>query len=165
MIHYFAYGSNMDLDVLQKLGVRVYHAEKGILEGWKLVFNVIDHEISGAGFANIELDPIAQVEGVIYTIDEPSVAALDRYEDYPRDYDKITLTIQTQQQQSRICLLYIGQPDRLSPNLIPTRPYLQTLLNGQRFLSPAYYQELLSLKNLLIRNKFKIYLKNDPAIR
>jgi gamma-glutamylcyclotransferase (GGCT)/AIG2-like uncharacterized protein YtfP len=146
MIHYFAYGSNMDLDFLQKLGVRVYHAEKGILEGWKLVFNVIDDEIPGAGFANIIPDPIAQVEGVIYTIDEPSVEALDRYEDYPRDYDKITLAIQTEDHQSRSCLLYIGQPDRLSQNLTPTCATRQALLNGQRFLSPAYYQELLRLK-------------------
>ncbi len=146
MIHYFAYGSNLDLDALQKLGVCVYHTEKGLLLGWKLVFNVIDDDVPGAGFANIQPDPIAQVEGIIYTIDEPSVEALDLYEDYPRDYDKITLDIQTNYPQIRTCLLYIGQPDRLSPNLTPTRETRQALLNGQRFLSPAYYQELLNLK-------------------
>jgi gamma-glutamylcyclotransferase (GGCT)/AIG2-like uncharacterized protein YtfP len=147
MIHYFAYGSNMDLEALQKLGVCIYHAEKGILLGWKLVFNVIDDEIPGAGFANLEPDRHAQVEGIIWTIDHPSVTALDRYEDYPRDYDKITLDIQTEYHQIRTCLLYIGQPDRCSPHLQPTQPYLQSLLNGRGFLSPAYYQKLVNLKS------------------
>jgi gamma-glutamylcyclotransferase (GGCT)/AIG2-like uncharacterized protein YtfP len=146
MIHYFAYGSNMDLDALQKLGVCIYHAEKGILLGWKLVFNVIDELVPGAGFANIEPDRHAQVEGIIWTIDEPSVAALDRYEDYPRDYDKINLEIQTEYHQVQTCLLYIGQPDRCSPHLQPTRLYLQSLLNGQAFLSPTYRHQLMNLK-------------------
>jgi cation transport regulator ChaC len=148
MIHYFAYGSNMDLAALPARGVTVDRAEKGTLHDWKLVFNVIDDDIPGAGFANIEPAQSAQVEGIIYTIDEPSVAALDRYEDYPRDYDKVILPIQTDHQKNLSCLVYIGQPDRLQPHLKPTAPYLRSLLQGRPFLNEPYYARLQTLETL-----------------
>jgi cation transport regulator ChaC len=148
MIHYFAYGSNMDRDALQERGVTIYRAEPGILYYWKLVFNVIDDEILGACFANIEPDRDAHVEGIIYTLDQASIAALDRYEDYPRDYAKIILSIQPEQHHPIRCLVYIGQPDRCQQTLKPTPQYLQSLLKGQPFLTHAYYAQLQTVATL-----------------
>ncbi len=143
MIHYFAYGSNMDRDALQERGVTIYRAEPGLLHHWKLVFNVIDDESPGSCFANIEPDRDAHVEGIIYTLDPVSIAVLDRYEDYPRDYAKIILSIQQSEPHRPIrCLVYIGQPDRCQPTLKPTSQYLQSLLKGQPFLTDAYYAQL-----------------------
>ena len=148
MIHYFAYGSNLDSHALRHRGVTINSAEIGILRHWKLVFKVIDDEISGAGFATIKPDRESQVEGIIYTIDDASVKVLDCYEDYPRDYTKEILTIQAEDHRSIPCLVYVGQPDRLRTGLKPTTTYLQSLLNGRPFLSEIYYTKLCATETL-----------------
>jgi gamma-glutamylcyclotransferase (GGCT)/AIG2-like uncharacterized protein YtfP len=148
MVKYFAYGSNMDLQRIKSRGVNVYNIEKGVLNNWRLVFNVIDEDVAGSGFANIQPYEKSQVEGIIYSIDELSVINLDKFEDYPIDYSKEILKVKDESNQYIECLVYVGQLDRLKPNLKPTSSYLQFILNGRSFLSERYYEKLANIDTL-----------------
>ena len=53
VLKYFAYGSNMDGDRLRERGVRFYKRERGVLEGYRLVFNKRSSKGSREGYANI----------------------------------------------------------------------------------------------------------------
>ena len=148
MIKYFGYGSNMDLQRIKARGVNIYNLERGTLENWRIVFNLIDEDIVGSGFANIEPHDKSNVEGVIYLIDEVSVISLDKFEDYPIDYSKEILKVKDENNQYVECLAYVGQLGRLRPELRPTRSYLQHILNGRSLLSEQYYQKLANTNTL-----------------
>jgi len=147
-VAYFAYGANMNLQHLCNLGVQVLRAERAILEGWRLCFNVVDREQLGSGFANILPSDGDRVEGVLYLIATVSIASLDTYEDYPQDYGKVWVKVQTWEGLTVECFVYVGRCDRLAEGLLPTDQYLQLLLTAQPFLSVEYYRELKHLQVL-----------------
>jgi gamma-glutamylcyclotransferase (GGCT)/AIG2-like uncharacterized protein YtfP len=149
MIKYFAYGSNLNLERLKSRGVTVYNSEQGILEDWRLVFNLIDETLVGAGFANIEPCKGCKVEGLIYSISDSSIANLDKFEDHPRDYMKDYVDVIDCNGEKIKCLAYIAQKNRIQPSLTPTEEYLNHILKGQKWFSEAYYQNLLKVKKSL----------------
>lgn len=166
MLQYFAYGSNLDFAHLARLGIEVLAAERGILRGWRLTFNVVDSGIDcgeeGVGLANLErcdrpapnaasnarMANWQDAEGAILTLDARSLPPLDAYENYPIDYDRQILDILNATGQMVPCWVYFGQPNCLGENLKPTRPFLQKILAGRNFLSAAYYQDLAAIATL-----------------
>lgn len=142
MINYFTYGSNLNIKRAKRWGVKVLDVEAATLQHWQLTFSVINEVKENAGFANIIPRKDANVEGAIIYTDEKSVLSLDEYEDYPIDYLKQQITVQTQSGTSISCFAYVGNPERVRPNLHPKRPYLEHILAGRSFMSDSYYQKL-----------------------
>jgi gamma-glutamylcyclotransferase (GGCT)/AIG2-like uncharacterized protein YtfP len=82
MLHYFAYGSNMDP---RHMAERVPGARKvgpGRLDGFRLEFNVYSTEWNG-GAANLELDRDSRVWGVIWEVPEEQAGGLDAFQGHP----------------------------------------------------------------------------------
>jgi len=150
-VAYFAYGANMNLQHLCNLGVQVLRAERAILEGWRLYFNVVDREELGAGFANILPSDGDRIEGVLYLIMVGAIVSLDVYEDYPQDYEKVWLRVKTWAGLVVECFVYVGRGDRLAEGLLPTDQYLQLLLAAQPFLSVEYYRELEQINSKTVK--------------
>ncbi|MFA5173545.1 MAG: gamma-glutamylcyclotransferase family protein, partial [Candidatus Paceibacterota bacterium] len=139
---YFAYGSNMDEEVMKWRGVNYTDRFFGKLENYKLVFQEFykKEKLDGV-FANIIPQKGSYVEGIIYECDE-SVERLDKQEDYPVEYLKEELNIDSERGPIE-CLVYVGNPESVRDEEAPKKKYLSHLLNGKDLLSEDYYKKLL----------------------
>ena len=94
---YFAYGSNMDIDWVQKRGMAFVGRCAGRLTGYRLVFNKRAKGQQGVAHANIERLGAGVVEGVLYTLIAPeAITQMDPYEGYPVRYDRAIVSVETE---------------------------------------------------------------------
>lgn len=148
VINYFTYGSNLDIERAKLRGVNILEVEAATLHNWQLSFSVINDAVEGAGFANIKPRDGARVEGAVIYTDRKSIMALDDYEDYPIDYLKQDITVESRDGSSITCFAYVGNPERVKPNLHPTKSYLKHILAGKPFFSEAYFNKLQNTKTV-----------------
>jgi len=141
-LYYFAFGSNMGMQRMDKRKVKFTDRQKGIMKDWKLVFNKIRDEEKGSGYANIEPEIGSIVEGIIYKVSEEGIEKLDRREGVPDDYLQETMSVGNNNQESINCIVYIANRSKINNSLKPERWYLNHLLAGKEFLSENYYSWL-----------------------
>lgn len=84
-IYYFAYGVNLNKDVLRKRIGDWKISKKAILEGYTLCFSVYSKSWKG-GVADIREMEGSRVYGAVYLITEEQLNMLDRYEGVPNTY-------------------------------------------------------------------------------
>ena len=141
---YFAYGSNCNPAVMKKKGVRFTSRRRAVLRGFRLLFNkkaMRRNLPEDIGFANINQDANGNVEGILYEIADADLERLDSSERYPDHYDRIEVTVETDEEQHR-CFTYRAQPDKVSEGLKPSRNYLNHILAAGDFLSRQYHEAL-----------------------
>lgn len=136
MLHYFAYGSNMNKDRMHERVGYVLESMPGILSGWRLVFNKKARDGTSV-YANIVPDPDGEVQGCVYQVTRDDIDTLDGYEGYPAHYDRkeIQLLANTEMISA---VVYIAAPEMICDDLKPTRDYLNHLLAGKEYLTPSY---------------------------
>jgi gamma-glutamylcyclotransferase (GGCT)/AIG2-like uncharacterized protein YtfP len=83
---YFAYGANVNQRNLRRYAPRARALCTARLPGHRLVFK---------GFADAIVDVKSHVAGVLYEITPACELALDRYEEVPKLYRKVTVTVET----------------------------------------------------------------------
>jgi hypothetical protein len=81
------------------------------------------------------------VEGILYEIIDDDLERLDGSERYPDHYDRIEVTVETDEGHERCCT-YRAQPDMVRAGLKPSRNYLNHILAAGDFLSRQYYEAL-----------------------
>jgi len=137
---YFAYGSNLDPDQMQRRCPG--HGVVGLaeLKDYRLSFPLTSHDWGG-GVASVSVAHGDGVWGVVYDVSDDNLAALDRYEHFvgPGDqhnlYDRETVSVQLVRADDgsfprRLrAWTYIARPSNPSP---PSRRYLDALLAGAR---------------------------------
>ena len=145
MFWYFGYGSNMDLTSLRAKGVEPRSSQRAVLRGWRLRFNVQHFFRHEGGVGNIEPtgDPSDLVRGVLHLCRDELLALLDAAEAYGHGYDRIELTVQADTGERR-AITYVGLPDFIDGHCLPTRRYLNILVQGATTagLDPAYVEAL-----------------------
>jgi gamma-glutamylcyclotransferase (GGCT)/AIG2-like uncharacterized protein YtfP len=142
MINYFAYGSNMNDKRMTERGVNFLSKEKGILKGYRFIINKKSQKNSNIGFANIIRDDNSEVEGIIYEVSEDDILKLDKFEGYPKHYNRDTYII-----NNKKCVIYIANDNWTSVNeLEATEEYKNHILEGKEYLSEQYYDKLLKIK-------------------
>ncbi len=146
LILYFSYGSNMNPLRMKERGVVFYSREYLVLPEWSLKFHKITFD-PNKGAANIVQDNRGVVEGVLYEVTMEGIVNLDKYEHYPIEYDRVTLTISHDGIEKDI-LTYIAHPHKTREGLKPSREYLDHLLAGEDILSENYYNMLKEVKTL-----------------
>lgn len=135
MFHYFGFGSNMSLLSLKAKGVTPLASQKAVLPGWRLRFNVQHFFRHEGGVGNIEYTGNLhdRVLGVLHQCSEDALALLDAAEAYGHGYDRIEVDVLTQQpEQTTSALTYIGMPQFIDNSCLPSRRYLNILLDGAR---------------------------------
>ncbi|MGH7662430.1 MAG: gamma-glutamylcyclotransferase family protein [Vulcanimicrobiaceae bacterium] len=92
---YFAYGSNLSKDAMQKRAPSARPVIAAVLSQHRLTFESNEPEGSSpAFFANIRPHADSLVPGALYEIDEAGVTALDTYEDVARGvYERCELSV------------------------------------------------------------------------
>lgn len=142
---YFAYGSNCNPAVMARKGVEFTSREFAVLSGFQLRFNkkaMREGLPPGIGFANINEQPGASVEGVLYEIVDEQLTLLDESERYPDHYTRIDITVETKDGSSVGCMAYQALPDKVESGLRPSRNYLNHILAAKDFLSWQYFDAL-----------------------
>ena len=122
MEYYIAYGSNLNVEQMKLRcpGAKVY--KKALMNGWKLTFR--------RTYLNIEPDASSSVDVVIWKITKQDELNLDRYEGYPRLYDKEYFTFPADG-KIMTAMVYRMDPERFP--IEPPRPdYLHTVADGYR---------------------------------
>ena len=137
----FAYGRNMDFNILKERGVSFEFIGMGILENYELKFNKLASNKKGVGYANVVGSNGSKVEGLLFSID--NIERLDKYEGFPNHYKKEILEIYHSGTLVR-AIVYIAVNDRISINLKPEESYLNSLLSAKDYLSHEYYKFLKS---------------------
>jgi len=143
-MYYFAYGSNCNPVVMKRKGVDFSSRRRAVLRRYRLLFNKKAYRESlpdSIGFANINEDADAIVEGVLYDICDEHLELLDQSERYPEHYGRIRVVVETDDGPIE-CFAYQAQPDKLATGLVPSRNYLDHILAADDFLSRQYYEAL-----------------------
>lgn len=102
---YIAYGSNMNLSQMAYRCPNSKVVGKGILRGWKLVFNI-----------HADIIPTGNREDtvpvVVWDIAKQDWKRLDMYEGYPRYYVKEEILTDIEDAGACKCIAYVMAPDR-----------------------------------------------------
>ena len=121
---YFAYGSNINLE---QMGYRCPDATvigPVTLENYELLFR-------RGGFATIAPCEGGKVHGLLWSITPECERSLDRYEGYPRFYDKRIVTVRDGEGRSLSDMAYI-MDERFREPMLPTTTYYNGILEGYR---------------------------------
>jgi hypothetical protein len=139
---YFAYGSNMNPARVRERGLAVSAVAGAWLPRYRLAFDKASSAHAGVGHANVLLDHDAFVEGVLYWLAGPEeILKMDRFESTPVNYSRDVVTVQTARGAVQTWT-YFANPAVRRKGLRPPRSYLNHLLAGRPYLSPAYYRWL-----------------------
>lgn len=86
---YFAYGANMNAEVLARRLMREsasFRRRRGVLMNHRLVFNKLSSTDPVVGYANVVACPGECVEGLLNELDDGALAQLDAIELVPHHY-------------------------------------------------------------------------------
>ena len=89
---YFAYGANLSKANMARLCPNAKPLTSANLPNYKLLFT-LSSRTDGGGTATVKLTHGERVPGALYEIDAACLRALDKYEDYPRDYNRINVIV------------------------------------------------------------------------
>ena len=121
---YFAYGSNINLGQMEYRCPDASVVGPVVLEGWELLFR-------RGGFATIAPKEGETVHGLLWSLTRSCERSLDRYEGYPRFYDKQMVTVRDSEGRSLSVMVYI-MDERFREPMLPTDSYYNGILEGYR---------------------------------
>lgn len=121
---YFAYGSNINLDQMDYRCPDATVIGPVALENYELLFR-------RGGFATIAPCEGGKVHGLLWSITPECERSLDRYEGYPRFYDKRMVTVRDGEGRSLSVMVYI-MDERFREPMLPSTSYYNGILEGYR---------------------------------
>ena len=93
-MYIFSYGSNMTIKRLTERGLDpIDIVGVGYIDHWRIRFNKKSYKDPTIGFANIEPFWGDRVYGVIFGVREEDIVKLDKFEGYPKHYQRTILPI------------------------------------------------------------------------
>ena len=151
---YFAYGSNMNPERMEKRVLNFTKGSSAKLKGYRLKFNKRADRNPLEGYANIVTSVGSIVEGILYEISKDDFCKIDKNEGVPIHYERKKITVQVINNKEIEAETYIANPSKIKDSLKPTKEYLEHLLKAKDMLSNEYYNWLKSTETLdqLIKN-------------
>ena len=121
---YFAYGSNINLDQMTYRCPDACVVWPVSLENYELLFR-------GGGFATITPCEGGKVHGLLWSLTPECERSLDRYEGFPRFYDKRMVTVRDGLGRELSVMAYI-MAERFREPTLPSTAYYNGILEGYR---------------------------------
>lgn len=115
---YFAFGSNMDVEQMQRRCLSAREVAPSVLDGYRFAYAGVSAS-RGAGVATVIKDPESYVEGMLYSITVEDLLRLDGFEGAPHWYQRKRLTVAEWDTRHREAWVYILD----QPLNLPTREY------------------------------------------
>jgi len=139
---YFAYGSNMDTDQMERRGLRVEGAAAAVLHGYRLAFTFDASERWLGGAADVVPEEGATVEGVLYHLGN-EISLMDPWEGVPDWYRRVAVEVEMLASGERSPAWTYEVVDKL-PHTPPSEGYAgKMVLAARKFgLSPGYVDSL-----------------------
>ena len=128
-MYYFAYGSNLNRKQMLERCPESKPAFTATLPHYRLVFLGWSRQWRG-GVASIRPFRGEKVPGAVYEISEQCLRRLDKFEGYPRDYNRLNVTVFSEDGEPVPAITYIkaGQAEETKPTL----EYLSVIQQGYR---------------------------------
>ena len=148
MLHYFAYGSNMNPARVRERGLQVAACCGASLHGMRLVFDKVSRRHPGVAHANIVYAPGERVEGVLYRLASAAeILKMDPFERAPWNYGRDAVVVRVTRpeacQDLRVpAWTYFANQGARRAGLKPPADYLAHLLAGRDYLSADYFARL-----------------------
>jgi gamma-glutamylcyclotransferase (GGCT)/AIG2-like uncharacterized protein YtfP len=141
MTHYFAYGSNMDQEQMNKRCPDAVLIGTATLKGYKLSFTIFSPKRS-CGCADITLSPKEYVHGLLYQMNDRDMKLMDKFEGHPKHYRRIYVAVETTGKDvSAFSYEVVNKIDGQRPS----KHYLGLIKQAaEKFDFPKKYQLLLS---------------------
>ena len=127
-MYYFGYGSNLSGAQMQERCPNSKFFAIGRLDGYRLLFDGFSRRWQG-GVANIAPDDRGLIWGTVYTMTPDDVAHMDKYECYPKDYQRREERIMLEGSRSIKALLYFRKPKQ---EHAPSYQYIDQIIRGAR---------------------------------
>lgn len=133
MFYYFGFGSNMNITSLRAKGVEPLRSRRAVLHGWRLRFNVQHFFRHEGGVGNIEAteSPDDHVLGLLHECPDEALSPLDTVEACGHGYERITVDVDADGKEIP-AFTYVGMPAFIDDSCLPSRRYLNILLEGAR---------------------------------
>jgi len=128
-MYYFAYGSNLSQKQMKRRCPDSRPVCTAVLPNYTVVFAGWDREWRG-GVATIRVCQGARAKGAIYDISAADFKRLDRYEGYPRVYDRMNVKVVTADDEYVDAVTYIKKQQ--SDETRPSAEYLAVIREGYR---------------------------------
>jgi len=128
-VYYFAYASNLSKKQMRERAVESKPVFTATLPNYRLAFAGWSRQWRG-GYATIVLSRGDKVLGAIYEVSESNLRHLDSYEDCPRSYSRINVTVFDEDGNAVEAVTYIkaGRLDETQPS----KEYLAVIQQGYR---------------------------------
>lgn len=120
---YVAYGSNLNLEQMQRRCPTAKVVGKGEIKGYELLFR----GNPSASYATVEPKEGASVPVLIWEIGEEDEKHLDWYEGYPRLYCKKNIPVETEDGTESIMVYIMNDGPKIGK---PSDAYLNTIKRG-----------------------------------
>ncbi len=128
-MYYFAYASNLNKKQMRERAPESQPMFAATLPNYRLVFAGWSRQWRG-GSATIMLSRDDKVLGAIYEVSEKDLRRLDSYEDCPRSYNRINVTVFDEDGNAVRTVTYI-RAGRLEETQ-PSKEYLAVIQQGYR---------------------------------
>lgn len=126
---YFAYASNLSKQQMRQRCPDAKAKLQAVLPNYRLIFTGWSREWKGAT-ASIKPVRGERVMGGVYEISEKCLQRLDRFEDYPATYDRISVLVLDDSGRATKAVTYIKK--RQSDEGKPSPEYLAVIRQGYR---------------------------------
>ena len=128
-ILYFAYGSNLNKKQMKERTPESQPKVTAVLPNFKLIFCGWSRQWKG-GTVTIRSSRGDKVSGGVYEITERDLRRLDGYEGYPRESNRINITVFTEDGQALKAVTYVktAQAEKTKPSA----EYVDTIKQGYR---------------------------------
>ena len=143
MLYYFAYGSNMLHERLQRRVSSANPMGVAKLGGYRLAFR--KRSMDGSAKCDLVSDTASEAYGVLFEMKEEELPFLDRAEGVGFGYERVERQLYYRTREIG-AFLYLAQPRYITTTDLPYSWYLQFVLHGakQNALPPAYIQRIAS---------------------
>jgi len=125
-VWYFAYGANLNKELMRKRVGEWKDCKRGVLEGYRLSFGVFSKSWGG-GVANIVEESNSKVYGAVYLLDEEQLKVLDRYEGVPNIYLRRKVIVKTDDGEVEAVTYVAANPRQF---VKPSAEYLAMMQKG-----------------------------------
>lgn len=137
---YFAYGSNMNHKQMEKRCPGASFLRRAYLDDFEFVYDGYSRMRNGA-VANIVTMKRSRVWGGLFEINEANLSALDRYESYPKSYQRDELNVRDEDGKLYKAIVYFRNGRNLGE---PSEEYRKVILIGANDCDlPAEYVQSL----------------------
>ncbi|GEM_PF-4328666 len=147
---YFAYGESMNVNRLKKWltqrGSRpdgIVSAQRAVLKGYSLVFNVRREVPWKAGVANLQKDDPGSVEGVLLEVDNAAESLVQQKEGPGWKRIPVTVVGDKEKTYEGVQTFVAAQPE-VGKTHPPTKAYVEIMLEAARAFefSPEYLKKI-----------------------